>query len=342
MGRGESITVPYEAHEAWEASEIEAGLRYNSFSNRGFSLYLGRPERLAPRNRRCLLCPEGWFRIVEEVELRHLSLQGIKFWIGLGCLGALAAGPWPAMAGPAGEVVNKKDGSVLLLVPEGSFTMGTDESESPEIDRPAHQVGLKSFYIAKFPVTNGQYKKFVESTGHRSAAYWDDPDYFLNGGERKPVCKVSWFDAQAYCKWAGLRLPSEAEWEKAARGTDGRPYPWGTQWEPGRLPKAPSSDRGFLFVVGSSPTGVSPYGCMDLLGNAREWCSSACMAYPYNAADGRENPPKDDERVIRGGQGSSFRGDDPSAYGSQRVTYRGRQHSGTGYFGTGFRVCRSL
>jgi formylglycine-generating enzyme required for sulfatase activity len=228
----------------------------------------------------------------------------------------------PAFAEPKKEIINAKDGSVLLWVPAGSFTMGSEE------ESPAHRVTLKGYYLGKYPVTNAQYSKFIKATGYQSAGFWDDTE-LQKGGARKPVCKISWYDAQAYCRWAGLRLPSEAEWERAARGSDERLYPWGKEWSPENVPKGQA-----LFVVGSCPRGASPYGCLDMLGNAREWCSSAPDPYPYVAGDGREKaltagtPFDKDLRSVRGGPGEVT------------ATHRGHAHASSFDYGLGFRVAR--
>lgn len=235
------------------------------------------------------------------------------------------------------EVINAKDGSVLLLVPGGDFTMGSSDEGAATEDGPAHQVKTKAFFVGKYPVTNEQYAKFVRATKHESAGFWDDPLYLKKGGEKKPVCRISWFDAQAYCKWAGLRLLTEAEWEKAARGTDGRSYPWGNAWGDGYQPKTPG-EKIVLSPVGKTPRGASPYGCMDMVGNGMEWVSSDFKPYPYVATDGRENKPGEgltkDMRVVRGGRASSV-------YGPGHTTWRSHKHASSFDYALGFRVAKT-
>ena len=232
-----------------------------------------------------------------------------------------------AAARPSGKTwTNPKDGSEMVLVPAGSFKMGEGDE--------AHDVSLDSFYIGKYEVTNRQFKNFVDANpqwrkGRVDSKYargpylndWEGDTYPSDKADHPVVC-VSWFAAKAYCEWAGGRLPTEAEWEKAARGTDGRTYPWGSEWDrtkcnsvsywAGRdLPdfdawkkwwEAGGKDKAKTMKVGSFPAGASPYGLMDMAGNVWEWCSSLYKSYPYNATDGREdmNEPGS-ARVLRGG-----------------------------------------
>ncbi|MHB2017184.1 MAG: bifunctional serine/threonine-protein kinase/formylglycine-generating enzyme family protein [Candidatus Xenobia bacterium] len=188
------------------------------------------------------------------------------------------------------------DGSRLLLVPAGSFSMGFDDNFSDA--RPVHSVSLDSYYIARTDVTNAQFRRFVQATGYRAAGDW--ATCAKASGEDAPVVEVSWFDAQAYCRWAGLRLPTEAEWERAARGTDGRRFPWGNTWEADHC-WCLADSGGHLHAVGTKPADLSPVGCLDMAGNAWNWCSSQARPYPYHANDGREDPRGRDCRVLRGG-----------------------------------------
>lgn len=181
----------------------------------------------------------------------------------------------------------------MVYVPGGTFTMGRNDGD--EAERPAHPVVVKPFYIDTYEVTNEDYKKFVSTTGHRPPATWVKGNY-PTGTARTPVIGVSWDDAEAYAAWAGKRLPSEEEWEFAARGTDGRRYPWGNGWQPGAA-NADSANQG-LADLGSSK-GTSPFGAYDMVGNAWEWTASDFRAYPGGRLPA--NQPGGELKVIRGG-----------------------------------------
>jgi formylglycine-generating enzyme required for sulfatase activity len=191
------------------------------------------------------------------------------------------------------------DGAPAVLVPAGTFTMGDDE-ESPRRD-----VYIDSFYLDAQEVTASRYRKFLEATGSMQPPEdWEEVDFEKNAD--LPVIGVDWNDAAAYCKWAGKRLPSEAEWEKAARGSDARTYPWGnappTQQQANFLNSAPSAYRGGLTPVGAHPSGASPYGVQDLAGNASEWVAD-WFNRGFRAGDVRnpQGPDAGDGKVIRGG-----------------------------------------
>lgn len=189
---------------------------------------------------------------------------------------------------------------VMVFVPAGEFTMGSDRYPD---EQPIHQVYLDAFWIDQTEVTNAMYTKCVREnrcdTPRHTFAGWI-PLYF---GELRyndyPVVHIDWRMANAYCEWAGRRLPTEAEWEKAARFTDGRTYPWGNNSPEDSLlnynfPSGPDS-------VGSFTTGVSVYGAYDMAGNVYEWVSSLYRPYPYKSDDGRENIVALGSRILRGG-----------------------------------------
>jgi formylglycine-generating enzyme required for sulfatase activity len=228
----------------------------------------------------------------------------------------------------------------IVLIPAGEFTMGSDPSSDPDTvddEQPQHSLYLPDYYLAKTMVTNAEYAAFVQATGHRAPYLWQGGKP-PRGKEDHPVVNVSWHDAMAYCAWLArvtgkpYRLPSEAEWEKGARGTDGRVYPWGSQWDAARC-NGRESTPGDTTPVGAYPDGASPYGALDMAGNVWEWTSSAYEAYPYDPADGREDPEAEDglRRVVRGG---SF-GNLPWRV---RCAFRGRDLPGASFWDRGFRV----
>jgi formylglycine-generating enzyme required for sulfatase activity len=157
----------------------------------------------------------------------------------------------------------------MVLVPAGEFTMGSDEGDDDE--QPVHRVVLDPFYLDTFEVTNGRFAKFVAAIQSEPPWGFADQETPVVDAER-PVRWVTWLEATGYCLWAGKRLPTEAEWEKAARGTDGRIYPWGND-----PPTAAQAVFGLkegaetASPVGDHPQGRSPYGAQDLAGNLYEW-----------------------------------------------------------------------
>ncbi len=164
--------------------------------------------------------------------------------------------------------------SGMVYVPAGDFIIGWDENDQ-EV-----KIFTESFYIDQYEVTNEDYKKFVDATGHRYPKHPLETKYDVWDGEtfpltlsKHPVVNVSWEDADAYARWKGKRLPTEIEWEKAARGTDGRLYPWGNRFDKNNCRSAESEKKG-ISPIGSYPSGASPYGCFDLAGNVWEWSST--------------------------------------------------------------------
>ncbi len=190
--------------------------------------------------------------------------------------------------------------SAMIAVPAGEFTMGSDDGDDDE--RPAHSVQLEAFEIDRTEVTNEQYQQFADETGYLTDAEKAGESYtWRNYAKDKPqhaVVMVTWNDAVAYCQWLGKRLPTEAEWEKAARGTEGLAYPWGNEWADDRANTEESGYRG-TTIVGSFPQGASPYGLMDMSGNVAEWTSDWYKAYPGSTFASPYFGEK--YRVIRGG-----------------------------------------
>jgi formylglycine-generating enzyme required for sulfatase activity len=229
---------------------------------------------------------------------------------------------------------------LLVRVPAGEFLMGSvvaRDRDAKDRELPPHTVHVPDFYIGKYPVTNLQYEAFVQATGHRAPDYWRGT--IPAGKENHPVVYVTWHDALAFCVWLGreagqpFRLPTEAEWEKAARGTDGRIYPWGD--EPPDKGRCNFGETvGDTTAIGRySPQGDSPYGCADMAGNVWEWCQSLRGPYPYQADDGREDLEADSRRVLRGG---SWRSSAPYV----RCAYRYARDPYIGLDLNGFRVAR--
>jgi formylglycine-generating enzyme required for sulfatase activity len=207
----------------------------------------------------------------------------------------------------------------LVRVPAGEFLMGSDPAKDEDAydeEQPQHTIDLPEFAIGKYPVTNAQYAAFVQATGHRAPKHWEKGEVPSGKGDH-PVVYVSWHDAMAFCEWLSQEtgrefvLPSEAEWEKAARGTDGRIYPWGDEGPTTDLCNF-SGNVGDTTPAGNySPAGDSPYGCADMAGNVWEWTRSLWgedwqepdSDYPYDSEDGREDLEAGDDarRVLRGG-----------------------------------------
>lgn len=193
----------------------------------------------------------------------------------------------------------------MAYIPAGWFEMGSDESEGKlgliiGVDElPKHKVYLKGFYMDRYEVTNVQFRDFVNATDNPyRPSHWEEKRTFQRGEENHPVVDVDWLDADIYCRWAGKRLPAEAEWEKAARGTDGRLWPWGNEYGKNKA-NTLDSGRGWTSPVGGYPDDVSPYGVYDMAGNVREWVDGWYDIYPGNnvSAEFYTGP----YRVLRGG-----------------------------------------
>ena len=214
------------------------------------------------------------------------------------------------IATPAPSVrISPADGMTQLYVPAGSLHMGGLDVFSENDEKPVHVVQLDAFWIDQVEVTNGMYSLCVQ------AGICDRPmkvnsdnrqKYFGNAEFRDyPVVYVTWLDAKTYCEWAGRRLPTEAEWERAARGDDTRTYPWGGE-PPNALLANADNDLGDTSRVGSYAAGVSPFGALDMAGNVWEWVADYYdQAYYANSPDPNPTGPADEprkyERVIRGG-----------------------------------------
>jgi iron(II)-dependent oxidoreductase len=267
-----------------------------------------------------------------------------------GVMGSICAVGWlTAAIAPAGpSVANANDMRGMLRVPAGVFLMGSNDG--PDDEGPQHRFELPEFFIDRTKVTNGAFALFLNRVGPRGPHgenYFDINDHDARihrrngewqadeGYRNHPVVEVSWAGALAYCIWLGKRLPTEAEWEKGARGTDGRKYPWGNE-APGRARAHFGAGWNELRPVGSVPQGASPYGALDMAGNGWEWVSSAYRPYPYQPSDGREDLITEQVRSTRGG------GHDSSA-SELTTTHRGRHVSRnphSGHHNISFRCVR--
>lgn len=269
--------------------------------------------------------------IIGGIGLAVIVLIGAAFF-GYYFLGGQMTNPPNATnsANPATDP--NKPPAGMGYVPGGEFTMGTDDKNADEFSRPGHKVTVKAFFMDLTEVTNEEYKKFVDAAGFKPPPQWKNGTY-PEGNAKFPVTGVDWDAAVAYAKWAGKRLPTEEEWEFAARGTDGRNYPWGNEWKSelanvkGRI--------GGVTEVGKSP-GKSPFGMVDMIGNVWEWTSSDIKAYP----NGKMIPTQSIEpKMIRGGfWGSS---EDSKVTTTYRVSY-GARNAKDGYPNMGFRCVKDI
>lgn len=184
----------------------------------------------------------------------------------------------------------------FVHIPAGEFIMGSKRSADPEAtedEMPQQVLEVTDFYIMRSPVTNDQYRQFIEATGYRAPLFWTEGK-FPAGQDAHPVVGVSFLDAAAFCLWVAqvtdlpVRLPTEPEWEKSARGPEGQLYPWGNRWESGRCNSSEANLGGTSPVGRFSPQGDSPYGVAEMAGNVQQWVSSLYRPYPYDPQDGRE------------------------------------------------------
>ncbi len=251
----------------------------------------------------------------------------------------------------AGKMAENPAGIEWIKIPAGEFTMGSNDYSN---EKPPRKVYLDEYLMAKTPVTNAQFKKFIDAGGYKNKEYWSDTGWNWLTGENstqlgdwdnekwntpsQPVVGVSWYEAKAFSKWANCRLPSEAEWEKAARGPStgsgtGHKYPWGNE-KPNKNLANFNNNIGKTTLVGKySPAGDSPYGCVDMAGNVWEWCVDWFDVYPggdINASGDFGEKYK----VLRGGSWSNYEND-------LRSAARSRLDPTYAYYNFGFRCSRS-
>ena len=285
------------------------------------------------------------YRIVQLLLAAVLALS-VGIWALWGRLNGTAPSDPPAPTwttdptlGIGATMVAEADGMVLVYVPAGEFTMGAADPDTSADDdeKPAHTVYLDAFWIDRTEVTNAMYAGCVQAGACQvprkpgsatRASYYPNPEF-----ADYPVIYVAWDDAAAYCAWAGRRLPAEAEWEKAARGVDGRRYPWGEGIGCERANYG--GCLGDSAAAGSYPGGASPYGALDMAGNVWEWVQDWYDASYYDRSPDA-NPPgpaSGDGRVVRGGSWDSEVWD-------VRESYRDWSSPGYHYGYIGFRCAR--
>ena len=200
-------------------------------------------------------------------------------------------------------------------IPAGEFRMGSAAGQGHDDERPQHTVHPDEYYIARVPTTNLQYEQFVKATGHRKPRHWRNGN-IPNGKVDHPVVHISWDEAMAFCKWVGAQLPTEAQWEKAARGTDSRVYSWGNATPNDQLCNF-NENVDDTTPVGKYPQGASPYGCLDMAGNVWEWVADwhSTNYYQSSPKQNPTGPTSGIARVLRGGSWYDY-------LDSARVAYR--------------------
>jgi formylglycine-generating enzyme required for sulfatase activity len=232
-------------------------------------------------------------------------------------------------------LLTQQDERSMVLVPAGEFLMGSWTGDVDE--QPMRRVYLDAFFFDKDQLTVGQYAKFLEATSHGVPSDWNIMSRAMH--KQRPIVNVEWADAVAYCTWAGKRLPTEAEWEKAARGTDGRTYPWGDESPTkfhGNMKKELWNNHMGLTSVGMFEDGRSPYGINDMAGNVWEWVSDWYDPNYYHTAPQRNptGPPTGNHKVVRGGSwGSGPEGMRSSERETRLPSFQG--------YGTGFRCAKT-
>jgi formylglycine-generating enzyme required for sulfatase activity len=206
----------------------------------------------------------------------------------------------PSLPRQTGREIEGKDGAPMVLVPAGEFMMGSNDYDD---EKPIHRVSLDDYYIDKYEVTTTRYAAFLQATSRAAPFRWNEVS--LVGDGQRPVIGVDWNDADAYCRYHGKRLPTEAEWEKAARGTDGRTYPWGNEEPTSRHANFNKCCdwKGYatLTAVTEHDAGKSPYGAYDMAGNVWEWVADWFGYYEHSPDRNPTGPSSGSSKVLRGG-----------------------------------------
>ncbi len=259
-------------------------------------------------------CPECGHKIaVLDVDVRQREgsgacADGVAEPAGAACAAGLtpdlsnAAHPPPAgVTFAEGTVVNERDGSILVPIPAGEAIFGSPDGEGRVDEHPQFTATLPGYYLGAHPVTNAQYQRFVEATGRGTSHLYSA--YTHPSKSDHPVVKVSWEDAAAYCEWAGLSLPTELQWEKGARGSVGREYPWGNGWDASKCRNKENRGNETTCVIWEYPQGCSPYGLSQMSGTVWEWCADWYddTAYERYARGDLTAPANGSSRVLRGG-----------------------------------------
>ena len=248
-----------------------------------------------------------------KLSVPHRFTSIFLSFLSIVCVTTLVCGISPSRANQEmATTITGNDGAPMIFIPAGPFHMGVPDGarDGGRDEYPGHEVFLTPYYIDKFEVTNGRYLEFISKTGHRKPQHPRNPQRNLwQGGLMpesivdRPVINVDWYDADAYCRWAGKRLPTEAEWEKAARGGDDRRFPWGNvepthkhlnfnqKWIGERT----------LMPIGSYEAGKSPFGLYDVAGNVWEWVADWYdpLYYEKSPAKNPQGPATGTHKVIR-------------------------------------------
>lgn len=230
--------------------------------------------------------------------------------------------------------VNARDGSVLVRVPAGEFEMGSPEGEGNVNEHPRHRVKLSTYWIGIYAVTNAQYLKFMQASGHRAP---DNARHLEPARANHPVTDVSWDDCAAYANWAECELASEAQWERACRGPAGFAYPWGNDWDESKCHSDMNRGAELTSVVYGYPKGVSGWGTYNQSGNVWEWCAD-WYDEDYYAKSPLQDPQGPSQGVCRVFRGGSWRYVDPGFF---RCAYRTWYDPASRGAGLGLRLVKS-